>query len=167
VGGFATPRVIPAQAGIHRYNGCKLKEMFKGLSHVAIAVPDLAAAKDRLARTYGLTAGETYENEEQGVRLAYVELGNTRIELIEPLTSEGPIAAFIEKHPAGGLHHVSLYVDDVPQALDALATRDVSLIGGGRIGKNAHGRAIAFVHPKSFLGTLLEVEEAPPPEKGL
>jgi methylmalonyl-CoA/ethylmalonyl-CoA epimerase len=141
--------------------------MFKGLSHVAIAVPDLEKAIDRLAATYGLTAGKTYVNEEQGVRLAYVELGNSRIELIEPIRPDGPIAAFIDKHPAGGLHHVSLYVDDVAATLDALGRREVSVIGDGRIGKNAHGRDIAFVHPKSFLGTLLEVEEAPPPKKGL
>lgn len=139
--------------------------MFKGLSHVAIAVPDLAKAIERLARVYGLTAGEIYDNDEQGVRLAYVELGNTRIELIEPIRPDGPIAAFVEKHPAGGVHHVSLYVDDVPLTLDELGKKDVSLIGGGRIGANAHGQPIAFVHPKSFLGTLLEVEELPAPEK--
>jgi methylmalonyl-CoA/ethylmalonyl-CoA epimerase len=139
--------------------------MFKGLSHVAIAVPDLDKAIDGLAATYGLTAGSIYENEEQGVRLAYVELGNSRIELIQPTRAEGPIAAFIEKHPAGGLHHVSLYVDDVPVTIDALAKREVSVIGGGKVGKNAHGDAIAFIHPKSFLGTLLEVEEAPPEKK--
>lgn len=136
--------------------------MFQGLSHVAIAVPDLAKAADRLASVYGLTTGEIYENPEQGVRLAYVELGNTRIELIQPTGAEGPIARFLEKNPAGGLHHVSLYVDDVPGALKELAGRDVALINDGRVGRNAHGQAIAFVHPKSFLGALLEVEEAPP-----
>jgi methylmalonyl-CoA/ethylmalonyl-CoA epimerase len=138
--------------------------MFKGLSHVAIAVPDLDKAIARLADAYGLAAGEIHENAEQGVRLAYVELGNSRIELIEPIGSQGPIAAFIAKHPAGGLHHVSLYVDDVPVAVGELAERDVSVIGD-KIGRNAHGDAIAFVHPKSFLGTLLEVEEAPAEKK--
>jgi methylmalonyl-CoA/ethylmalonyl-CoA epimerase len=139
--------------------------MFKGLSHVAIAVPDLEKAIERLSAAFGLAAGKIYENEEQGVRLAYVELGNAHIELIQPIRAEGPIAAFIDKHPAGGLHHVSLYVDDVPVALDQLAGSDVSLIGGGKIGKNAHGQDIAFIHPKSFLGTLLEVEEVPHSEK--
>jgi len=139
--------------------------VFKGLSHVAIAVPDLEKAIDRLAAAYGLAAGKIYENQEQGVRLAYVELGNSRIELIEPTRSEGPIAAFIDKHPAGGLHHVSLFVDDVPVTIDALGQRDVSVIGDGKLGRNAHGDAIAFVHPKSFLGTLLEIEEAPPEKK--
>jgi len=139
--------------------------VFKGLSHVAIAVPDLEKAIDRLAAAYGLTAGKIFENQEQGVRLAYVELGNSRIELIEPTRSEGPIAAFIDKHPAGGLHHVSLFVDDVPVTIDALGQRDVSVIGDGKLGRNAHGDAIAFVHPKSFLGTLLEIEEAPPEKK--
>jgi methylmalonyl-CoA/ethylmalonyl-CoA epimerase len=139
--------------------------MFHGLSHVAIAVPDLSKAVARLADAYGLTAGKTYENAEQGVRLAYVELGNTRIELIQPLRSDGPIARFLEKNPAGGIHHVSLYVDDVPSTLGELKGRDVSLIGDGRIGKNAHGQAIAFVHPKSFLGALLEIEEKPPAAK--
>ena len=135
--------------------------MFKGLSHVAIAVPDLEKAIDRLSSIYGLTAGEIYDNPAQGVRLAYVELGNTRIELISPTRSGGQIATFIEKHPAGGLHHISLNVDSVETALGELASRDVALIGGGQIGTNAHGDAIAFVHPKSFLGTLLEVEEPP------
>jgi methylmalonyl-CoA/ethylmalonyl-CoA epimerase len=139
--------------------------VFKGLSHVAIAVPDLEKAIDRLATAYGLAAGKIYENPDQGVRLAYVELGNSRIELIEPILSEGPIAAFIEKHPAGGVHHVSLYVDDVPVALGELGKHDVSVIGGGKVGKNAHGDDIAFIHPKSFLGTLLEIEEAPPEKK--
>jgi methylmalonyl-CoA/ethylmalonyl-CoA epimerase len=139
--------------------------MFKGLSHVAIAVPDLEKAIDRLAAAYGLTAGKIYENQEQGVRLVYVELGNSRIELIQPTRSDGPIAAFIDKHPAGGLHHVSLYVDDVAVTLEALGKHDVSVVGDGRIGKNAHGDDIAFVHPKSFLGTLLEVEEAPREKK--
>ena len=139
--------------------------MFNGLSHVAIAVPDLSKAVAHLAKIYGLTAGKTYENAEQGVRLAYVELGNTRIELIQPLRSDGPIARFLEKNPAGGIHHVSLYVDDVPSTLGELKGRDVSLIGDGRIGKNAHGQAIAFVHPKSFLGALLEIEEKPPAAK--
>jgi methylmalonyl-CoA/ethylmalonyl-CoA epimerase len=139
--------------------------MFHGLSHVAIAVPDLSKAVAHLAEAYGLTAGKTYENAEQGVRLAYVELGNTRIELIQPLRSDGPIARFLEKNPAGGIHHVSLYVDDVPSTLGELKGRDVSLIGDGRIGKNAHGQAIAFVHPKSFLGALLEIEEKPPAAK--
>lgn len=139
--------------------------MFKGLSHVAIAVPDLSKAIARLADAYGLVAGETHENAEQGVRLAYVELGNTRLELIEPTRSDGPLAAFLEKNPAGGLHHVSLFVDGVAVALEELASRDVAVIGGGRIGKNAHGDPIAFVHPKSFLGTLLEVEELPAPAK--
>lgn len=135
--------------------------MFHGLSHVAIAVPDLARAVAHLSKTYGLVAGKTYENADQGVRLAYVELGNTRIELIEPLRPDGPIARFLEKNPSGGLHHVSLYVDDVPEALGELQSRDVGLIGDGRIGRNAHGQAIAFVHPRSFLGALLEVEERP------
>jgi methylmalonyl-CoA/ethylmalonyl-CoA epimerase len=138
--------------------------MFKGLSHVAIAVPDLDKAIRRLADAYGLAAGEIHENAEQGVRLAYVELGNSRIELIEPIGTEGPIAAFIAKHPHGGLHHVSLFVDDVPVAVEELAQRDVSVIGD-KIGRNAHGDSIAFVHPKSFLGTLLEVEEAPAEKK--
>jgi methylmalonyl-CoA/ethylmalonyl-CoA epimerase len=136
--------------------------MFNGLSHVAIAVPDLEKAIERLAAAYGLTAGKIYENREQGVRLAYVDLGNSRIELIEPTRSDGPIAAFIDKHPTGGLHHVSLYVDDVTVAIGELGQHDVSVIGDGKTGKNAHGDDIAFIHPKSFLGTLLEIEEAPP-----
>jgi methylmalonyl-CoA/ethylmalonyl-CoA epimerase len=138
--------------------------MFRGLSHVAIAVPDLDKAIARLSEIYGLEAGKIFENPDQGVRLVYVELGNSRIELIEPIRPEGPIAKFLEKNPAGGIHHVSLYVDDVPDALDELKARDVGLIGEGRIGTNAHGQRIAFVHPKSFLGSLLEIEDLPTAE---
>jgi methylmalonyl-CoA/ethylmalonyl-CoA epimerase len=139
--------------------------MFRGMSHVAIAVPDLEKAKDRLAKVYGLESGKIYENPDQGVRLCYVELGNAHIELIQPLRTDTPIGKFLEKNPHGGLHHVSLYVDDVPVALGALSAQDVSLIGDGLIGKNAFGKDIAFVHPKSFLGALLEVEELPDSDK--
>jgi methylmalonyl-CoA/ethylmalonyl-CoA epimerase len=139
--------------------------MFRGLSHVAIAVPDLEKAIARLAKTYGLESGKIYENPDQGVRLCYVELGNTHIELIQPLRIDTPIGKFLEKNPHGGLHHFSLYVDDVPVALGELAGRDVTLIGEGRVGKNAFGKDIAFVHPKSFLGALLEVEELPDEKK--
>lgn len=139
--------------------------MFHGLSHVAIAVPDLEKAIARLAKIYGLPSGTIYENPDQGVRLCYVELGNTHIELIQPLRADSPIGKFIEKNPQGGLHHVSLYVDNVPVALGELAAQEVALIGDGRVGKNAFGREIAFVHPKSFLGALLEVEELPEHDK--
>ena len=125
--------------------------MFRGLSHVAIAVPDLAAAAAQLEKAYGLKAGKVMENEAQGIRLAYVDLGNSRIELMEPTREDSPLASFLAKNPKGGLHHVSLYVDDVAVSLDELAGRGVSLIGEGRIGRNAHGDPIAFVHPKSFL----------------
>jgi len=139
--------------------------MFRGLSHVAIAVPSLAEAVAQLEKTYGLKAGAVHENVEQGVRLAYVELGNTRIELIEPTRADGPLAAFLEKNPKGGLHHMSLYVDDVAEATGTLSGSGASLLGDGRIGRNVHGQAMAFVHPKSFLGALLEIEEAPPSDK--
>ncbi len=133
--------------------------MITGLSHVSIAVPSLKAAAQRLKEIYGLEAGAEKVNEEQGVRLAYVELPNARIELMEPLRPDSPISKFLEKNPAGGIHHFCVNVDDVAAASAGLTGKGVRVLGEGKESRNVHGERIAFVHPKDFLGALLELEE--------
>jgi methylmalonyl-CoA/ethylmalonyl-CoA epimerase len=134
--------------------------MITGLSHVSIAVPSLEAAAKRLKEVYGLEVGAAKVNEGQGVRLAYVELPNARIELMEPSRPDSPISRFLEKNPAGGIHHFCLNVDDVPATGAGLARKGVRILGEGRESRNVHGERIAFVHPKDFLGALLELEES-------
>jgi methylmalonyl-CoA/ethylmalonyl-CoA epimerase len=133
--------------------------MITGLSHVSIVVPDLAAAAQRLKNLYGLTAAEPLVNEEQGVRLAYVELPNARIELMEPLRPDSPIAKFLERNPRGGIHHFCLAVDSVDSTTQALTEKGARVVGTGREQRNVHGERIAFVHPADFLGALVELEE--------
>lgn len=133
--------------------------MITGLSHVSIAVPSLKAAAQRLKEIYGLEAGAVKVNEEQGVRMAYVELPNARIELMEPLRPDSPISKFLERNPAGGIHHFCVNVDDVAAAGAGLARKGVRILGGGKESRNVHGERIAFVHPKDFLGALVELEE--------
>jgi methylmalonyl-CoA/ethylmalonyl-CoA epimerase len=99
-------------------------------------------------------------NEEQGVRLAYVELPNARIELMEPSRPDSPISKFLQKSPAGGIHHFCVSVDDVAATRAGLAGKGVRVLGEGKESRNVHGERIAFVHPKDFLGALVELEEA-------
>jgi methylmalonyl-CoA/ethylmalonyl-CoA epimerase len=133
--------------------------MITGLSHVSIAVPSLKAAAQRLKEIYGLEAGAAKVNEEQGVRMAYVELPNARIELMEPLRPDSPISKFLERNPAGGIHHICVNVNDVAAAGAGLARKGVRILGEGKESRNVHGERIAFVHPKDFLGALVELEE--------
>jgi methylmalonyl-CoA/ethylmalonyl-CoA epimerase len=126
---------------------------------VAIVVPDLDAATQRLAEVYGLKAGEPQVNAEQGVRLAYIELGNARLELMEPARPDSPVSKFLERHPQGGIHHFCLSVESVDEVSQAVASRGVRILGEGKVQCNVHGERIAFVHPKDFLGALVEFEE--------
>jgi methylmalonyl-CoA/ethylmalonyl-CoA epimerase len=133
--------------------------MITGLSHVSIVVPDLKAAAERLEKVYGLVAKAPLTNEEQGVRLAYVDLPNARIELMEPARADSPVAKFLERNPRGGIHHFCLAVDSVDSTQHALADSGVRMLGGGKPQRNVHGERIAFVHPADFLGALVELEE--------
>ena len=138
--------------------------MITGLSHVSIVVPDLEAAAARLKQVYGLTLGEPQLNAQQGVRLAYVELPTGRIELMEPAGPASPIAKFLERNPRGGIHHFCLGVDSVDATAAAIAQQGVRVLGGGEPQRNVHGERIAFVHPKDFLGALVELEEGHEPD---
>jgi len=133
--------------------------MIKGLSHVSLVVPSLEAAAKRLKEVYGLGVGPAKVNEEQGVRLAYVELPNARIELMEPSRPDSPVSKFLERNPKGGIHHFCLAVDDVRAAVAGIEAGGAQVLGGGKESRNVHGERIAFVHPKDFLGALVELEE--------
>jgi methylmalonyl-CoA/ethylmalonyl-CoA epimerase len=128
-----------------------------GLSHVSIAVPKLEAAIEILGRNYGLVAGEIKTNVGQSVRLVCFDLGNAKLELIEPTNPESPIAKFLERNPRGGIHHFSLTADNFDAAIERLTTKGISLLGT-KSQKNVDGDPIAFIHPKDFLGSLVELE---------
>lgn len=136
--------------------------MITGFSHVSLVVPSLSAAVARLQDVYGLVAGTPEVNEQQGVRLAYVHVGHAKIELMEPTRPDSPIAKFLERNPGGGIHHFCLESDDVAAASGALAGKGVRVLGDGRPQLNVHGERIAFVHPRDFLGALVELEERKP-----
>jgi methylmalonyl-CoA/ethylmalonyl-CoA epimerase len=133
--------------------------MITGLSHVSIAVPSLEAAAKRLKDLYGLEIGAAKVNQQQGVRLAYVELSNARIELMEPSRPDSPISKFLERNPNGGIHHFCLNVDDVAATAETVTGKGARVLGDGSPQRNVHGERIAFVHPKDFLGALVELEE--------
>ena len=136
--------------------------MMTGLSHVSIVVPDLAAAIARLRATYGLIAGEIKVNDEQGVRMTYIDLGNAQIELMEPSRADSPIAKFLERTPKGGIHHFCMGVDNVEATTRELTAAGAQVLGDGKVQLNVHGERIAFIHPRDFLGALVELEEQAP-----
>ena len=133
--------------------------MITGFSHVSIVVPDIEAAARMLADKFGLAVGERMVNEQQGVRLAYVELAGGKIELMEPSRPDSPIAKFLERNPKGGIHHLALNVDDMEQTAQTLGASGVRLLGDGKPQHNVAGERIAFVHPADFLGALVELEQ--------
>ena len=133
--------------------------MVTGLSHVSIVVPSIEAAARQLREKYGLVVGERMHNAEQGVRLAYVELGAGRIELMEPSRPDSPVAKFLQRNPKGGIHHFSLGVDDVGKTASGFTQNGVRVLGGGKPQHNVAGERIAFIHPGDFLGALVELEE--------
>ena len=133
--------------------------MVTGLSHVSIVVADIDAAARHLNEKYGLHVGERMVNYEQGVRLAYIELGAAKIELMEPSRPDSPVAKFLERNPKGGIHHFCLGVDGVEKAARGFAENGVRLLGDGKPQHNVAGERIAFIHPGDFLGALVELEE--------
>jgi methylmalonyl-CoA/ethylmalonyl-CoA epimerase len=133
--------------------------MITGLNHVSIVVPDIDAAAHHLQEKYGLAVGPRMVNAEQGVRLAYVELGTGKIELIAPARPDSPVAKFLERNPRGGIHHFCLGVDDVAETVRDFGATGVRVLGGGKPQHNVAGERIAFIHPGDFLGALVELEE--------
>jgi methylmalonyl-CoA/ethylmalonyl-CoA epimerase len=133
--------------------------MIGRLNHVAIAVPDLAAGVKTYASVLGARVSAAQELPEHGVKLVFVELPNTKIELLEPLGEGSPIAAFLERNPAGGIHHVCYEVENIMAARDRLIAQGARVLGDGMPKIGAHGNPVLFLHPKDFLGTLVELEE--------
>lgn len=134
--------------------------MIGRLNHVAIAVPDLSAASAVYRDQLGATVSEPVTLAEHGVTTVFVELPNTKIELIEPFGDASPVAAFLERNPQGGIHHMCYEVEDVRTASAALAASGARVLGDGEPRIGAHGKPVLFLHPKDFLGTLIELEEA-------
>ena len=134
--------------------------MIGRLNHVAIAVPSLAAAVAQYRATLGAEVSEPVAQPAHGVTVVFVNLPNTKVELLEPLGEKSPIAAFLERNPSGGMHHVCYEVDDILAARDHLKAAGARVLGDGEPRIGAHGRPVLFLHPKDFCGTLVEIEQA-------
>ncbi|MCH8861803.1 MAG: methylmalonyl-CoA epimerase [Proteobacteria bacterium] len=134
--------------------------MIGRLNHVAIAVPDLEAAARQYRDLLGATVSEPVDLPDHGVTTIFVETGNSKIELLHPLGEDSPIARFLERNPAGGVHHLCFEVEDIIAARDRLAGEGARILGDGQPKTGAHGKPILFLHPKDFSGVLIEIEEA-------
>ena len=134
--------------------------MIGRLNHVAIVVPDLAAATAIYRDTLGATVSGATEMPEHGVTTVFVELPNTKIELLQPLGNDSPVAPFLERNPAGGMHHVCYEVADILAARDRLTAAGARVLGDGEPRIGAHGKPVLFLHPKDFCGVLVELEQA-------
>ena len=133
--------------------------MIGHLNHVAMVVPNLDAAARLYRDTLGANVSTPVELPEHGVVTVFVELGNTKVELLHPLGAESPIARFLERHPDGGIHHVCYEVEDIHVARDRLQQDGYRVLGDGQPRVGAHGKPVLFLHPKDFLGTLIELEQ--------
>ena len=133
--------------------------MIGRLNHVAIAVPDLAAASAVYRDTLGAKVSAPTDEPDHGVTVVFVELPNTKIELLHPLGSGSPIAKFLERNPSGGMHHVCYEVNDIMAARDKLKSEGATVLGDGNPKIGAHGKPVLFLHPKDFCGTLIEIEQ--------
>lgn len=134
--------------------------MIGRLNHVAIAVPDLAAAAAQYRDTLGARVGAPQGEPDHGVTVIFIELPNTKIELLHPLGEGSPIAGFLEKNPSGGIHHICYEVDDILAARDRLRAQGARVLGSGEPKIGAHGKPVLFLHPKDFTGCLIELEQA-------
>ncbi|MTI16676.1 methylmalonyl-CoA epimerase [Rhodobacteraceae bacterium RKSG542] len=134
--------------------------MIGRLNHVAIAVHDMDAALKVYCGALGGKASDKVAQPDHGVTTVFIELPNTKIELLEPLGENSPITAFLERNSAGGIHHICYEVDDIIAARDKLVAEGARILGDGEPKIGAHGKPVLFLHPKDFLGTLTELEEA-------
>jgi len=134
--------------------------MIGRLNHVAIAVRDIAKAAEVYRNTLGAQVSEKVPQPEHGVSTVFITLPNTKIELLEPLGGDSPIAKFLERNPDGGIHHICYEVADIRAARDQLAAQGARVLGSGEPKIGAHGKPVLFLHPKDFCGTLVELEQA-------
>jgi methylmalonyl-CoA/ethylmalonyl-CoA epimerase len=133
--------------------------MIGRLNHVALAVPDLGKAAATYRDALGAQISAPLALPEHGVTTVFVNLPNTKIELLEPLGADSPIAKFLERNPDGGMHHVCYEVEDIRAARDRLVKEGARVLGGGEPKIGAHGKPVLFLHPKDFFGTLVEIEQ--------
>lgn len=133
--------------------------MIGRLNHIAIAVKDLAAASATYRDVLGARVSAPLPQPEHGVTVVFIELPNTKVELLEPLGADSPIARFLEKNADGGMHHVCYEVDDILAARDRLKAQGARVLGDGTPKIGAHGKPVLFLHPKDFCGTLVELEQ--------
>ena len=134
--------------------------MIGRLNHVAIVVPDLVAATAIYRDTLGATVSAPADMPEHGVTTVFVELANSKIELLHPLGDESPVAPYLARNPAGGMHHICYEVEDILAARDRLAGQGARVLGDGEPRIGAHGKPVLFLHPKDFCGVLVELEQA-------
>jgi methylmalonyl-CoA/ethylmalonyl-CoA epimerase len=134
--------------------------MIGRLNHVAIAVPNLEQAAEGYRNKLGAQVSAPQAEPDHGVRVVFVELPNTKIELLEPLGNGSPISSFLERNPAGGMHHLCYEVADIRAARDQLVATGARVLGNGEPKIGAHGKPVLFLHPKDFNGTLVELEQA-------
>ena len=134
--------------------------MIGRLNHIAIAVPDLAKAANLYRDVMGAKVSEPKAQPAHGVTVVFVELPNTKIELLHPLGDSSPIANFLERNASGGIHHICYEVDDIIAARDRLKANGARVLGDGEPRIGAHGKPVLFLHPKDFVGTLIELEQS-------
>ena len=133
--------------------------MIGRLNHVAIAVPDLEAAAEQYRSVLGADVGAPQDEPDHGVTVVFINLPNTKIELLYPLGEASPIKGFLDKNPSGGIHHVCYEVEDIRAAAETLKASGARVLGNGEPKIGAHGKPVLFLHPKDFTGTLVELEE--------
>ena len=133
--------------------------MIGRLNHVAIAVPDLDAAMETYKSVLGAEISDKQAEPDHGVTVVFIELPNTKIELLEPLGKASPIHAFLERNPAGGIHHICYEVDDIIKSRDHAVSEGARVLGDGEPKIGAHGKPVLFLHPKDVCGTLVELEQ--------
>ena len=133
--------------------------MIGRLNHVAIAVPDLAAASEHYRGVLGADVGPPQDEPDHGVTVVFIDLPNTKIELLHPLGEGSPIAGFLAKNPSGGIHHICYEVDDILAARDRLKAEGARVLGTGEPKIGAHGKPVLFLHPKDFNGCLVDLEQ--------
>ena len=131
--------------------------MIGKLNHIAIAVPNIKEAAEQYKNIFGAKVSDPVEQPDHGVTTVFIDLGNTKIELLEVLGEGSPIQNFIDKNPKGGMHHICLEVNDINTAIDKLNTHEVSITGTGKPKIGAHGKPVVFLHPKGCNGTLIEL----------
>ncbi len=137
--------------------------MLGRLNHVALVVDDLEQASQRWRDMFGASTSDTLNLDEHGVKVVFIDLPNTRIELLEPLGDGSPVSKFLEKHRGGGMHHLCMEVTDIIKARDELLAKGARILGDGEPKIGAHGNPVIFMHPGDFNGTLIELEHVPNP----